>query len=251
MKGCVSSVFPHQLTTAPLPTNKTSSRMDLKKCCEKCHGYYVEPRHEYFPLCNDHSCLCHAAPKDHIRHEAKMVAPKENQCNCSSKGYCLREPLNIKGGFQAAQTTPQTGIGELGRTSDFTHSSKCSGVHQGAYCYPLDDIRGAIVGMTSAMLDNPSKDGIYPTTRFYERLEEYTRSLIHQAREEGRREYQDVVEAEVGKAHEIGVEEGRAEALKEAQAAMHEHYWDTLMPDKVFILAHTAAALASLTTKKK
>lgn len=40
--------------------------MNLPNCCKKCHGYYVEPKHEYFPLCNNSACECHkvlAAPK--------------------------------------------------------------------------------------------------------------------------------------------------------------------------------------------
>lgn len=28
-------------------------------CCSKCHGYYVEPQHQYFPLCNNNLCDCH------------------------------------------------------------------------------------------------------------------------------------------------------------------------------------------------
>lgn len=67
--------------------------------------------------------------------------------------------------------------------SDFTHHEKCSGVHRGAYCYRLDDIRGAIVGMTSAMLDNPDDVGIYPTTKFFDRMEKYITSQRHQERE--------------------------------------------------------------------
>jgi len=30
-----------------------------QECCEKCHGYFVEPKHEYFPLCGKKDCPCH------------------------------------------------------------------------------------------------------------------------------------------------------------------------------------------------
>lgn len=56
--------------------------MREEKCCEKCHGYYVEPKHEYFPLCNNHDCPCHTPPEEH----------KEG-CNCkemSCKVGCTR-----------------------------------------------------------------------------------------------------------------------------------------------------------------
>lgn len=37
-----------------MPTNTPE-----RKCCKKCHGYYIEPKHEYWPLCNNKSCECH------------------------------------------------------------------------------------------------------------------------------------------------------------------------------------------------
>ena len=50
--------------------------------------------------------------------------------------------------------------------------------------YDLDDIRGAIVAMTSAMLDNPNEYGIYPTTKFYDRMEAYIQAQIEKVRNE-------------------------------------------------------------------
>lgn len=44
------------------------------------------------------------------------------------------------------------------------------------------DIRGSIVEMTSTMLDNP-KVNIYPTTKFYDRMEAFIRKVVEQARE--------------------------------------------------------------------
>lgn len=35
----------------------------------------------------------------------------------------------------------------------------------------MSDLRKIIVTATSEMLDNPNKSGIYPTTKFYDRLE--------------------------------------------------------------------------------
>lgn len=35
----------------------------------------------------------------------------------------------------------------------------------------MNDLRKIIVNATSEMLDNPDEHGIYPTTKFYERLE--------------------------------------------------------------------------------
>ena len=62
--------------------------------------------------------------------------------------------------------------------SGFTHSEKCSGVHQGAFCYETDDIRRSIGSMISVMLNNPDKGGIYPTTRFGDKITEYIRSIL-------------------------------------------------------------------------
>ncbi len=70
--------------------------------------------------------------------------------------------------------------------------------------------------MTSAMLDNPDKDGIYPTTRFYERLEEYARSLILQAREEGKRENQLYAQ----ESHERGYKSGYLQAIEDMEAVV-------------------------------
>lgn len=80
-------------------------------------------------------------------------------------------------------------------SSDFKHHVQCSGVHQGAFCYRLDDVRGAIVGMTSAMLDNPDKDGIYPTSRFYDKMDEYIKNVINDSYKVG---YKDAIEEAKG-----------------------------------------------------
>lgn len=78
--------------------------------------------------------------------------------------------------------------------SSFSHSERCSGVHQGAFCYKTDDIRGSVVGMISAMLDNPDNIGIYPTTKCYDRLESYINSLISQTGERVRKEICEKIE---------------------------------------------------------
>lgn len=69
--------------------------------------------------------------------------------------------------------TPQPAL-----SSDFSHSTNCSGMHIGAHCLIKDDLRGAIVSLTSRMLDNPDKDGIYPTTVFYDALEQFVSTLL-------------------------------------------------------------------------
>lgn len=64
------------------------------------------------------------------------------------------------------------------------HSQECSGVHIGAHCLPKNDLRGAIVSLTSRMLDNPDKSGIYSTTKFYDDLEQFIRSSFAEYRSE-------------------------------------------------------------------
>lgn len=63
-------------------------------------------------------------------------------------------------------------------SSSHSHSENCSGVHIGASCLPRGDVRGAIVALTSRMLDNPDKYGIYGTTRFYDALEQYVNAEL-------------------------------------------------------------------------
>lgn len=64
------------------------------------------------------------------------------------------------------------------------HSQECSGVHIGAHCLPKNDLRGAIVSLTSRMLDNPDKSGIYSTTKFYDDLEQFIRSSFTEYKSE-------------------------------------------------------------------
>lgn len=47
-----------------------------------------------------------------------------------------------------------------------------------------DDIRGSIVEMTSKMLNNPDENGIYSTTKFYERMENYIKYVRSTAQTE-------------------------------------------------------------------
>lgn len=78
--------------------------------------------------------------------------------------------------------------------NDHTHSLDCSGVHIGASCLAKDDVRGAIVRLMSLMLDNPDKDGIYPTTMFYDRMEAFISSSQALARRSAIEEAMRVVE---------------------------------------------------------
>ena len=53
---------------------------------------------------------------------------------------------------------------------DYTHPDEMPIVEQRPN--PHSDLRGTIVHFTSEMLDNPNNYGIYPTTNFYNDLEE-------------------------------------------------------------------------------
>lgn len=118
----------------------------MNNCCKSCKTTIYPPT-RFVSDCTNLSCECHK----------KLF-----------KGFETFQPP-----YDQISNPPKQEKPECEQSSSFTHIENCSGVHRGASCYPIGDIRGAVVGLTSTMLDNPDKNGIYHTSSFYNNLEEY------------------------------------------------------------------------------
>ena len=100
-----------------------------------------------------------------------------NKCSCWEK-----DPYCCHNNDCDCHTPASKQTGGKIQCSDFSCSEGCTGVHVGAHCLVPSDIRGAICSLTSRMLDNPDKSGIYQTTRFYDDMESFIKSLLSSER---------------------------------------------------------------------
>ena len=106
-----------------------------------------------------------------------------------------------------------------GLTGEHLKCCLCGVVHPTPAEWEEIDIRGAIVEMTSTMLDNP-KGNIYPTGKFYDRMESFIRTQIARAREEGIRQgrFQAKEQSWREGVYKEGMKDGRLSLKAEVEA---------------------------------
>ncbi len=167
--------------------------------------------------------------------ECQTTAPKEQKCpECQFEGDHSQACSKF---VEDEDEPPQTGIGEeelrkriaskivlplivgVGEHAEFFTGF---GVISGEQAHGHKVLKTALDGIMSLILqarEETEEKGRELLAKCVAHEEEMGEMKAKAAREEGRREYQDVVEAEVAKAHELGVEEGANNMLNVMSAS--------------------------------